>query len=418
MRPVTSTQVSKLNFLVRWSNGIAVRYGETKLLFDPLESDPDIPALFISHAHYDHARGFDFPIQKKYSTKESLDLYEADTGRKVGNWQQVRSGRRIKLGEVEVEGHDAGHVLGSLQYELITLQGNAVYASHINFTDTLLSRAAEVAPCDLLIIEAAYHSTTQIAQRESVVADMVKWALDCIKEKRIPTFVTEPIGTAQELVKIFNLWTEIPVIVHPRIAKINRIYENTGTGLRYMDASTEDALEVVEESRCAVIVPRRFDVSRYGNFRTAYVSEWSGKGSDEAAEVLFPLRDRSGFDELLKYVEEARPKTVLTFHGASSVLAEMISKRLGISARSITTERPRKKVPQIKIDEKRVSAFQQTLSQFIRDPGITYDKRELMALGLREGLRKEEIEETLARLTNSGVLKYSAIVDGYSLSSG
>ncbi len=94
--------------MVRWSNGVVVRHENAKMLFDPLESDPAVPDLFITHAHYDHSRGYQFPIHKKYSTLETREIYEADSGRSVGNWQQVRLGRRLKLDGIEVEAHDAG----------------------------------------------------------------------------------------------------------------------------------------------------------------------------------------------------------------------------------------------------------------------------------------------------------------------
>ncbi len=370
----------------------------------------------ISHAHYDHARGFEFPVQRKYSTKETLELYEADSSHKVGNWLQARYGRRLKVGEVEVEAHDAGHVLGSAQYEVITPEGNLVYASQINFTDTLLSRAAEVAPCDLLIIEATYPNTTQNIPRESVVADIVKWALECIKDHRIPALVADSVGDAQELIRIFNLWTEIPVIVHPRIARINKIYESHGIGLRYLDASTDEAVSMIEHSRCAVVVPRRFDTTRYGNFKTAYVSGWATKYGDDS-QKFFPLSMQADLNQLLRYVEEARPKTVLTLYGASELFAQMVSKRLGVPARQLTTERIRRKPQAIKVNEKRVLAFQEILLSLMATLGFTYDKRDVMALGLKEGFRSLEIEEALQRLTKSGKLKYVQIVDGYTLPS-
>ena len=41
------------------------------MLFDPVESDSIVPDLFITHAHFDHCKGFQSPIQTKYSTKET-----------------------------------------------------------------------------------------------------------------------------------------------------------------------------------------------------------------------------------------------------------------------------------------------------------------------------------------------------------
>jgi putative mRNA 3-end processing factor len=382
------------------------------MLFDPLESDPDVADLFISHAHYDHARGFEFPIQRKHSTRETLEIFESDTNRKAANWQEVRRGRRLRLGDVEIEAHDAGHVLGSVQYEIITPDSNVVYASHINFTDTLLTRAAEVAPCDFLVLEATYPASSWSRPRESAVADIVKWALECLRDHRIPAFETDSIGRAQELTRIFNLWTGVPVIVHPRIARINKVYESNGLGLKYLDVSSEEALKTIEESQCVVIVPRRFDVAGYGNFRSAYVSGWSGSLRDSNRE-MFVLEDQANLQDLLRFVEEAKPKYVSVFHGASNVFAEMIAKRLGIQTTQLVTEPSRKKSQAVKLDEKHLSALQDAFTNFIQTPGFTYEKRDLTALGLREGFKTSEIEEALARLTKNGVLKYSPATDGY-----
>ena len=57
-----------------------------------------------------------------------------------------------------------------------------------------------------------------------------------------------------------------------------------------------------------------------------------------------------------------------------------------------------------------------SLLNLIQTAGFTYEKSDLMALGLKEGFRSAEVEEALLRLTRSGVLKYSPITDGYSRS--
>ncbi len=385
------------------------------MLFDPLESDPMVQDLFITHAHYDHSRGFQFPIQKKHSTLETREIYEADSGRSVGNWQQVRLGRRLKLDGVEVEAHDAGHVLGSAQYEIITGEGNVVYASHINFVDTLLSHSAEVAPCDLLILETTSASPSQaLPPRESVVAQMVKWALECVKERRIPAFMTEPIGNAQEIVRIFNTWTELPVIVHPRIARVNKIYENNGVALRYADASADEAQKLIENAKCVVVVPRGFDVSRFGDFKIASVSGWKSKLEGED-ETFFQLSDHADFNQLLRFVQEARPKTVLTFRGASKIFAEIVSRKLGITARELASNITSPKPSRIKLDDKRIAKCQDVILKFIEVPDYTYEKRDLVALGIKEGFSVSEIEEALLRLVKDDVLNYSGLVDGYKL---
>jgi len=401
--------------MVRWSNGVAIRSNETKLLFDALDSDPDIPDLFISHAHFDHSKGFQFPIQKKRCTKETKELYEVDTSREAGNWEPIRVGRRLQLGHVEVEAHDAGHILGSVQYEIITHDENLVYASHLNFTDTLISKAAEVAPCDTLILEAAFPPTSQtLPPRESVIVAIVKWALDCVHEHRVPTFATESIGTAQELVRIFNTWTALSVVVHPRIARVNQVYEKNGFALNCVDAGTEKAQALVEEGKCAVIIPRRFDVMQYAEFKVAYVTGWPTRAEKDLGTV-FPLSEQADLEQLLTFIKETRPKSVFTFRGGSNVLAQLVSKRLGVPGRVLSTDIRRPKPSTPPLDEEELAACEDYLLGFILIPNLTYERRELVSRALSKGFKLSLVEEALNRLTKKSSLRYSEMTDGYSL---
>jgi putative mRNA 3-end processing factor len=405
-----------LKAVVRWSNGVAVRSGDTKLLFDPIESDPVAPDLFISHAHFDHSKGFRFPIQKKRSTKETKELYEVDSGHDVGNWEPIRVGRRLQVGGVEVEAHDAGHVLGSVQYEIISRDENIVYASHLNFADTLISRAAEVAPCDVLILEASFPATSQtLPPRESVIAAIVKWALECIGERRVPTLAAERIGVAQELVRVFNTWTELTVVVHPKIARINEVYSNNGIGLRYVDAGTEEAQTLIGEGKCVVIIPRRFDVTQYGDFRVAYVTDRPTQ-TERVSGNLFVLSEEADLEQLLLFVKECRATTVFTFRGGGSkVLAEFLSKRLGVVGRTLSADVERPKPITPILDEEKLAGCEEYVLGLIQIPNFTYEKQELVTRALNEGFKLQIVEEALSRLVKKNSLSYSQMTDGYSL---
>jgi hypothetical protein len=47
---------------------------------------------------------------------------------------------------------------------------------------------------------------------------------------------------------------------------------------------------------------------------------------------------------------------------------------------------------------------------------FTYEKEDLLNLGMRQGFKGSEIEEALERFIKSGGLEYSQLVDGYRLS--
>ena len=325
-------------------------------------------------------------------------------------------GHRLQLGGLEVEAHDAGHVLGSVQYEIIMRDENLVYASHLNFTDTLISKAAEVAPCDALTLEATYRASSQaLPPRESVMADIVKWALDCVHEHRIPTFATEPLGMAQELVRVFNAWTELSVIVHPRIARISQVYCNNGVGLTYVDAGSASAQALVEDGKCVVIIPRRFDVAQYGEFRLAYVTPWPTR-AEKAAGNVFLLSEQADLEQLLLFVKEARPKVVLTFGGASRVLGEVVSKRLNTVGRVLQSGIEQPKPANPSFDEKSLGTCEDYIIGLVQVQNLTYERRELVARAVSEGFKLQLVEEALNRLTKKNSLRYSRATDGYSLS--
>jgi len=300
-------------------------------------------------------------------------------------------------------------VLASVQYEVITHEGNLAYASHVSVDERLTSRAAGVIGCNLLIVETSLASPSYVLpRRDAVIADIVKWSLDCINDRRVPAFEVDSVGNAQELIRIFNTWTELLVIVHPRITRINKVYE---------DASTEKATQAIRDCRCLVLVPPRFDTTRYGNFRLASVSGRETRIVEQDRRV-FPLGDQADFNQLLGFIRECKPKAVLTFYGAGELFANIVSRRFKIPARSLFTGfRPKKRMAP-KYDEKRLGELQETLVRSMRPIGGTFAKADLASLGLRNGFRLEEIEEALVRLTNRGVLKYSAIVDGYQLPEG
>ena len=320
------------------------------------------------------------------------------------------------MGGVEVEAHDAGHVLGSVQYEIISRDENIVYASHVNFTDTLISRAAEVAPCDVLILEASFPATSQtLPSRESVTAAIVKWTLECVGEHRVPTLATDPIGIAQELVRVFNTWTELTVVVHPKIARINQVYSNNGVGLRYVDAGTEEAQAVIGEGKCAVIIPRHFDVTQYGEFRVAYVTDRPTQ-AERASRNLFVLSEEADLEQLLLFVKECRAKTVFTFRsGGSKILAEFLSKRLGVVGRTLSADMERSKPITPLLDEEKLAGCEEYVLGLIQVPNLTYEKQELVALAINEGFKLQIIEEALNRLVKKNRLHYSRITEGYSL---
>ena len=111
---------------VKWDEGVSVEFGGTKLVFDPQRNNHLSSDVFVTHAHFDHAQAFSFRETQKVSTEETAKIVRV-YGREVDNWMPIQLEERVKTDDLEVVSHNAGHVLVSALYEVITPEGNIVY---------------------------------------------------------------------------------------------------------------------------------------------------------------------------------------------------------------------------------------------------------------------------------------------------
>jgi Cft2 family RNA processing exonuclease len=315
---------------VKWDRGIAIHKGPTRLLLDPQVKPPSDKEVFITHAHYDHSKAFDFSTPVKHSTRKTRDLVRI-YGKDDVNWESVSLGKTLKVGDLEVIAHNAGHILGSVMYEVVAPEGRLVYTGDANFVNTYTMTAAEAIECDVLVIETTFGLPSFVfPPQQEVATNMVQWAIDTLRSGRIPTFRTDALGNAQEIIAIFNRLTNIPVITHWKVTRINEVYEAHGHILDY----TNHDLEKEEEfDKCIFIAPKRLNLQKYPNFYSALASGWAIWVRN--SEIAFPLSDHADFPHLLEFVKACNPKMVLTCLGGRSnkIFADQVIKQLQIKAR-------------------------------------------------------------------------------------
>ena len=128
---------------VRRSSGVVVEYSGEGVVFDPTSGAVGYPAL-VSHAHSDHAAAFRYPDLVKYSTEPTYKLLEALGWSRRGEWRPISVGDSVRFGEIEVRVHNAGHILGSTQFEATTPEGTILYTGDFGLGDRKVARGAEV----------------------------------------------------------------------------------------------------------------------------------------------------------------------------------------------------------------------------------------------------------------------------------
>ena len=313
---------------ISWNGGVQIEYGNVKLILDSKRNSIDGSAFFISHGHVDHSASFKIKEARKYSSRETLDI-ASTLGFRMENCFPVVAEKRVVMDDVEVIPHNSGHILGSLEYEIRTPEGTVLFTGDFNTEVTKTMKPAESVKCDVLIIEATFGSPNFVFPSiDEVSAEMVKWAEETIRYGRIPAFQTDPLGNAQEIIKIFNE-VGIQVVTHWKVTRMSKIYESYGHKLEYFDEGSQEANEIKKQGSFIYIIPKNLNVS-IPQIEAAFVSGWAcllrRKG--------FPLSDHADFPRLVRFIEECEPNVVLTCHGGrfNEVLARYIERRMHIRA--------------------------------------------------------------------------------------
>jgi len=317
---------------IGWANGIHIDSGGCRILFDPTSGRPlrENWNVFITHAHSDHTYGFSTSA-KKYATKETLQIYEAIRERQVKNTSTVKVGEKVRIEDSEVRVLNAGHMLGSCQFEITTPQFTALYTGDINCVNTLTTDAAETTSCDYLIIEATYgHPSYVFPRRNTMYADIIRWAMGEIENGKIPTFQVYSSGKPQEVARLFNVYTRIPVVCSPIIARASRVHAENGVRLDFLESSTHEGKQALKSGACVYITTAGSDyVPR--NASRAVTTGWALRQAFRSF-TSFPLSSHADFDQLLEFVRAVHPKRVYIFTGYADVLSAEIEKRLEIKA--------------------------------------------------------------------------------------
>jgi putative mRNA 3-end processing factor len=351
---------------ISWINGITVKMGKEVLYFDPSKKNKKnqekVP-IFISHAHSDHLGGLG-STGKCHLTKGTLDIlsqkYEKkERDKKIKNVKQIKYGNSVKINDIEIIAHNAGHMLGSAQYEIKGPESTTTYTGDINYRKMETTDAAVPLSSDVLIIEATYGDPRfkPFPTLNSVCTRLIDWTTTEVKKKKMPVFNVYSAGKAQEIIKILNNGTTLPIVTQSKVTKICKAYVKNGVKLTYVDSTNEEGKELLRGGECV------FVTSSYNKIKDKipYLRKWSLAAATGWAAIrimknydaAFILSSHADFKQLVEYVKASKPRRVFTIFGSKEIFAEYIEKKLGINANPLNP--PEKQKPSKK--QKTLSAF-------------------------------------------------------------
>jgi putative mRNA 3-end processing factor len=301
---------------------------------DPIKP---VERAVITHGHSDHARPGHGAV---LATQETLDMMRLRYGDNFArSTQAIRYGEKLRLGDVTIKFHPAGHVLGSAQIA-VSCEETCIVASG-DYKDAPDPTCApfEVVPCDVFITEATFGLPVF---RHGNAADEVKKLLASVTlfPERAHLVGAYSLGKAQRVIALLReAGYDAPIYLHGAMETITRYYESRGialgelrlvTGMNKADLAGTSTL--APPTAIADIWTRRFP-----DPVTAFASGWMrvrARARQRGVELPLVISDHADWDGLTATIEATGAREVWVTHGQEDALVHWCTTK-GLAARPL-----------------------------------------------------------------------------------
>ncbi|HML02806.1 MAG TPA: MBL fold metallo-hydrolase [Candidatus Bathyarchaeia archaeon] len=306
--------------------------------------DEGRPLRIVTHAHSDHMLGLRQSLMRCESlvmtpaTKDLIDVLMGPLFLMIGNVKSLDYGEPLGFKEETLELHYADHILGTAQVLVKDAEGTRIlYTSDFRIRDTPVIEA------DVVVIEATYGNPTRVRKFDDNIEDVFVSLVEAgLKQGSV--FVFSYHGKLQETMQILHeAGVRVPFVMPEKVFHVSKICERYGMRLgRFLLSTSEQGKAVLDDGGPCVAFYHIGSRKRVGEGAFCVcVSGWEfGSACRQIGEkeYVLALSDHSDFNGLLRYVEESKPKLVITDNfraGDAQVLAQEIQKRLGIRSLSL-----------------------------------------------------------------------------------
>jgi putative mRNA 3-end processing factor len=287
---------------------------------------------FVSHAHTDHIARHERVI----ATAATIRFLRHRLG-EVKGALPVPFGRPFELGPLVIELLPAGHVLGSAQIRVTRPDGTRiVYTGDLNLSPSLTAEPAQVAECDVLVMESTFgHPRFVFAPKEETLARVESWVREQLERRVAPILLAYSLGKGQEALK-FLTGRGFDVCGHPSVCDIAQLYFELGMPVgqvRRFGGKWRDG-------EVGVFPPhalRQGALARVWPRATAVLTGWAVDPAISrryGADAAFAVSDHADFPHLVAYAKATGAEEILTLHGFAEPLAQALRKE-GLCARAV-----------------------------------------------------------------------------------
>jgi putative mRNA 3-end processing factor len=302
--------------------------------------DPVRPVerALITHGHSDHARPGHGAV---LATQETLDMMRLRYGDDfAGSTQVIAYGQQIKLGDVKIKFHPAGHVLGSAQIAVTSGKTCIVASGDYKDAPDPTCVPIEIVPCDVFITEATFGLPVF---RHGDAAKEISKLLSSVAlfPERAHLVGAYSLGKAQRVIALIRAaGYDAPIYLHGAMEKITRYYQARGIALGELrlakgvkKSELAGTITLAPPSAITDIWTRRFP-----DPVAAFASGWMrvrARARQKGIELPLVISDHADWNGLCATIDATGASEIWVTHGEEEALVHWCKSR-GLKARPLT----------------------------------------------------------------------------------
>jgi putative mRNA 3-end processing factor len=287
--------------------------------------DPTRPVAkaLITHGHSDHARAGHGEV---LATQETLDIMRLRYGENFAKkTQAIKYGETLKLDDVSVSFHPAGHVLGSAQIK-VERGGLRVVASG-DYKDVPDPTCApfELVPCDVFITEATFGLPVFRHHDADGEIDRLIRSVGLFSE-RAHLVGAYSLGKAQRVMALLRkVGYDKTIYLHGAMQKITAYYQERGIDLGHVElvsgakkSELAGTITICPPSAMTDLWSRRFP-----DPVAAFASGWMrvrARARQRGIALPLVISDHADWDGLTKTITATGCSEVWVTHGQEDAL--------------------------------------------------------------------------------------------------
>jgi Cft2 family RNA processing exonuclease len=270
------------------------------------------PRCFVSHAHADHIARHELAL----ATTATAALYRHRLGARHRVREMVYR-EPLEFGGLRLTAYPAGHCLGSAMLYAEDGERSLLYTGDFKLGTSATSEAAELPCADILVMECTFgRPHYRLPPREAVIEQLLDLVRGSLANGCTPVIHAYPLGKSQEVTKLLTD-RGIPVLQHPVIYAVSRVYEACGMALG--DFAEFDGRPL--NGHAVVTLPkgsREFRLAGLGRTVSIAVTGWAAEGWAKyrlRVDHALPLSDHADYDQLVETVRRVKPREIFCTHG-------------------------------------------------------------------------------------------------------